>query len=92
MVAASEGVETVLNELGEALRADGGDLHLVAIDGQTAHIRLSLGSETCAECIAGEEILYSILHAAIISRVPGISAITLDDPRRSGDPATGGQA
>jgi Fe-S cluster biogenesis protein NfuA len=57
-----ESVEAVIERIRPALNADGGDLELVAFDGNVAHIRLS---GVCAGCPAAEMTLHSGVEGAL---------------------------
>ncbi|MQB01497.1 MAG: hypothetical protein GEU78_14600 [Actinobacteria bacterium] len=74
-------VEVAMQPLQLSLQADGADLAVAGVDGQTAHVRLILGPETCMECIVPKQVMEGILTTAITKGVPQVTAVELEDPR-----------
>jgi Fe-S cluster biogenesis protein NfuA len=79
-----EAIALAVDEVGSMLRADGGDLVLLAADPKTSRIRLELRFDdvSCAECILPPAELEQTIRASIERRVPGEFELLLDDPRR----------
>ena len=78
-------VTDAVEELARMLRADGGDLVLVAADPKTDRIRvqLVLDDVSCAECILPPDMLFETMQESLARRVPGEFELLLDDPRRT---------
>jgi hypothetical protein len=74
-----------VEELARMLRADGGDLVLVAADPKTDRIRveLVLDDVSCADCILPPDMLFETMQESLARRVPGEFELLLDDPRRT---------
>ena len=60
-------IEAVLDRVRPLLRADGGDIELVAVDGQSARVRLT---GECAHCPAAHMTLHDGIEAAIRAEIP----------------------
>jgi Fe-S cluster biogenesis protein NfuA len=65
----------------EVLQSDGGDIELVGVDGATARLRLILETAGCAECVLPRPLLETIALQMMQPLVPGLRAVTIDDPR-----------
>ena len=78
-------VTDAVEELARILRADGGDLVLVAADPTTDRIRvqLVLDDVSCADCILPPDMLFETMQESLARRVPGEFELLLDDPRRT---------
>jgi Fe-S cluster biogenesis protein NfuA len=74
-----------VEELARMLRADGGDLVLIAADPKTDRIRvqLVLDDVSCADCILPPDMLFETMQHSLARRVPGEFELVLDDPRRT---------
>jgi hypothetical protein len=74
-----------VEELARMLRADGGDLVLIAADPKTDRIRvqLVLDDVSCADCILPPDMLFETMQESLARRVPGEFELLLDDPRRT---------
>ena len=77
-------VADAVDEVGRIIRADGGDLVLVAVDPGTLRIslRLELDDVRCAECVLPPDQLREAITQAIGRRIPGEFELLLADPRR----------
>lgn len=78
-----DAVAEAVDEVGRIIRADGGDLVLVAADPATLRIslRLELDDVRCAECVLPPDQLRETIARAIGRRVPGEFELVLEDPR-----------
>lgn len=67
------------------VRSDGADLVLLASDGGRIALRLELGDAACetGACVMPGEMLEPLVAAEIARHLPGVVAVTLDDPRRT---------
>jgi hypothetical protein len=79
-----DSVAEAVDEVGRIIRADGGDLVLVAADPATLRISLALALDdvTCAECVLPPDQLQETIAAAIARRVRGEFELVVADPRR----------
>ena len=77
-------VAEAVDEVGRIIRADGGDLVLVAADPVTLRISLALdlSGVSCEDCVLPPDQLRETIAAAIARRVPGEFELVLADPRR----------
>lgn len=66
--------------------ADGGDLVLEAFDGSTAELRLVLDTAACRECVMPREFLERVALDKMSAAVPGLSTVTIVDPREDATP------
>ncbi|MHA2061618.1 MAG: NifU family protein [Candidatus Sifarchaeia archaeon] len=69
---AREEVEKALNELRGPLRADGGDVELVDVQGDNVLVRL-MG--TCAGCPFSQQTVKNYIEAELKKKVPGVSEV-----------------
>jgi hypothetical protein len=78
-------VTAAVEEVGKVLRADGGDLVLVAVDPKTDRIRIrvDLDQVSCMDCILPPDMLEEVITDSLRRRVRGEFELVLDDPRRS---------
>lgn len=65
----------------EMIRLDGADIELVDVDGTTANLRLLVTDASCADCVMPRTMLEAIALQMMQPRVPGLSAVAIDDPR-----------
>jgi hypothetical protein len=79
-----DAVAEAVDEVARMLRADGGDLLLVAADPATLRISLALRLDDvgCADCVLAPDQLRETIALAIGRRVRGEFELVLDDPRR----------
>lgn len=71
----TEAIESVFERLRPALNADGGDIELVALDGNVARIRLS---GECAGCPSAEMTLRSGVEIALRRVNPSLRVVRVD--------------
>lgn len=64
-----------LTPVRDILQADGGDIELVGMEGDVAHLRLLIDGAECAECVLPKPMLEDV--AAKLLGVP----VRIDDPR-----------
>jgi Fe-S cluster biogenesis protein NfuA len=76
-------IAAAVDEVGRVLRADGGDLHVVAADPKTArvHLRLELDDVGCAACILAPASLRETIAQALQRHLHEEFELVLDDPR-----------
>lgn len=70
----TEQVSDVLNRVRPFLQADGGDIQLVRIDGNSAHVRLT---GKCAGCPSAYMTLYLGVETALRDSIPGFADVHL---------------
>ncbi|HEX4243964.1 MAG TPA: hypothetical protein VHY77_00235 [Acidimicrobiales bacterium] len=72
-----------LVEVAGLVQADGGDLELLSVDTTTGAValRLLLESANCAECVLPRAMLEGVATGMIQRSVPGVTGISIDDPR-----------
>jgi len=66
------GAEKVVNRVRPAIRADGGDIEVVSVDGADLHVRLS---GRCVGCPSAERTLRDGLESRLRREVPGFGRI-----------------
>ena len=78
-----EDVAAAVDELGSLLRADGGNLVLVAADPaiDRVEVRVELDDVSCADCILPPAQLRRTIEDAIGRRVRGEFELVVSDPR-----------
>ena len=69
-----EGVESVLSRVRPFLQADGGDIELLNIDGNSANVRLT---GMCADCPSAQMTLYLGVEAALRQELPDFETLRL---------------
>jgi len=69
-----EGVESVLSRVRPFLQADGGDIELLIIDGNSANVRLT---GMCADCPSAQMTLYLGVEAALRQELPDFETLRL---------------
>ena len=62
-----ERVEAVLNRVRPFLNADGGDIELMAVDGNSARVRLT---GVCADCPSAHMTLHVGIETALREEIP----------------------
>ena len=77
------GVSAAVEEMAQVLRADGGDLVLVAADPATDRIevRVELEGVECLDCVMPTTALHDVISASIARRSRGEFELVLVDPR-----------
>jgi Fe-S cluster biogenesis protein NfuA len=68
-------VDAVLNRVRPFLRADGGDLELVEVHGNTVGLRLS---GACADCPQAQLTLHFGIEAALREVMPNVRVVRQD--------------
>jgi Fe-S cluster biogenesis protein NfuA len=69
-----ERVEAILHRVRPFLQADGGDIELVSLDGNTANVRLT---GVCAGCPSAEMTLYLGIETALKEEIPEFEGLRL---------------
>ena len=69
-----ERIEGVLERVRPFLQADGGDIELLGIDGNSANVRLT---GVCAGCPSAPMTLYLGIETAIRSEIPEFESLRL---------------
>jgi len=69
-----ERVEAILHRVRPFLQADGGDIELVSLDGNTANVRLT---GVCAGCPSAEMTLYLGIETALKEEMPEFEGLRL---------------
>ena len=69
-----ERVESVLQRVRPFLRADGGDIELVAVDGHSAHVRLT---GNCSGCPSAHMALFLGVETALRRAIPEFEKLEL---------------
>jgi hypothetical protein len=68
----------------ELLEPDGADIELVGAEGGTALLRLRLENAKCADsCVLPRAMLETLALQMMQPRVPGLTAVVIDDPRET---------
>ena len=77
-------VEAAVDEVGQVLRADGGDLILVAVEPKKdrIHLRVDLAGVSCLDCILPPNALKDVIASALARQVTSEFELVVDDPRR----------
>ena len=78
---------SVLNELNDIIRLDGGELHFDASDPSRLEVQLDLTNSSCPECVLPKELLLELLTTRLAEVDPDISDVRLHDPREDGEAA-----
>jgi hypothetical protein len=73
-----------LAQVREILEPDGADIELAEVEGGTALLRLRLENAECAgTCVLPRAMLETIALQMMGPLVPGLTAVTIDDPREA---------
>ncbi|MCK9877914.1 hypothetical protein MXD59_19395 [Frankia sp. Ag45/Mut15] len=94
-------VDRAVAQLAALLGGDSGALTVTEVDPAcgTVRLALSLDDVDCADCVLPPDRLYDVVRSQLDAAVPGLRAVTLEDPRLSApttntpttsSPATGG--
>jgi hypothetical protein len=78
-------IAPALDEIRGLVRADGGDLELVEVDGTTIRLRLVVESATCVECVMPRSFLEQVALDVFQRGGVGADAVSIDDPREHPD-------
>jgi Fe-S cluster biogenesis protein NfuA len=78
-------ITPALDEARALVQADGGDMKLRGIDGDTLKIDLVLEGASCAECVMPREFLEQIVLDMVKQKAPAVAAVSIDDPREHPD-------
>ena len=76
-------VEAALEDVRALVAADGGDLVLTALEGDTVTLTLVLDSAECRECVLPGAFLEQVALDMLAPAVDGLAAVLIDDPRTS---------
>jgi hypothetical protein len=81
-----DSVMTAVEELRSLVRPDGADFELVALDPAAGalSLRLVLDDASCRECVMPRPILEDIATSMVRKAVPGVTRLSIDDPREHG--------
>lgn len=74
-------LEDALADVRALVAADGGDVVLESVDGDTARIRLVLDTAECRECVLPRDMLERIALDMMQPAVPDLGVVVIDDPR-----------
>jgi Fe-S cluster biogenesis protein NfuA len=74
-----------LDEIRLLVQADGGDMLLTSVVGDTVNLQLVVEGATCVECVMPREFLEQIALGMLQQRAPAVSAVSIDDPREHPD-------
>jgi Fe-S cluster biogenesis protein NfuA len=69
-----ENVENVLNRIRPFLQADGGDIELIAVEGNSASVRLS---GMCAGCPSAHMTLHVGVESALREEIPEFDTLVV---------------
>ncbi len=67
----------------DVLRADGVNIELDRMDGETAHLRLEIVDAACAECVLPRHMLEPVVLDLLRSVHPTLEAVCIVDPREA---------
>lgn len=68
----------------ELLHPDGADVELVGTEGGTVRLRLQLDSAECTDmCVMPRNLLEPLALQLMQPLVPGLTAVTIEDPREA---------
>ena len=74
-------LEDALEDVRALVAADGGELALTSIDGDTVHVALILDTAECRECVMPGALLEQVALDMLQPNVSGLAAVVVDDPR-----------
>jgi Fe-S cluster biogenesis protein NfuA len=63
------------------LQADGGDIEVVGVDGDSVSLRLIVEGSECAECVLPRPMLEVVALDLMKPLVPGLAGVVIEDPR-----------
>lgn len=67
----------------DVLQADGVDIELVRMDGETAHLRLKIVDAACADCVLPRHMLEPVVLDLLRVGRPTLEAVYIVDPREA---------
>ncbi len=67
----------------DVLQADGVDIELARMDGETAHLRLKIVDAACAECVLPRRMLEPVVLDLLRAGRPTLEAVCIIDPREA---------
>lgn len=65
----------------DVLEADGVTLELVELEGEVAHLAMSVVDADCADCVMPREFLEPVVLDLLRTSRPTLEAVRIDDPR-----------
>ena len=65
----------------DVLEADGVTLQLVELDGEVAHLAMTVVDADCADCVMPREFLEPVVLDLLRTSRPTLEAVRIDDPR-----------
>lgn len=74
-------LESALGPVRALVEADGGELLLDRVDGNTAQLRLVLEGAECRECVMPKTFLEQVALDMLAPNVAGLAAVQIADPR-----------
>ena len=74
-------LDEAVGELRALVALDGGDVEFVSAAEGTVALRLILEGAECRECVMPKKFLEQIALDMVTTRITGVSAVTIDDPR-----------
>lgn len=74
-------VQSALIAVRSVLHSDGGDIELLAIDGDAVRLRLLIEHAKCAECVLSRSMLELVALDLMRSALPSLKAVAIEDPR-----------
>ena len=85
-------LEAALGPVRELLQADGADIAVSQVVGTQVELQLLLEGSSCPECVLPAPALEPIALEMLSAGVPGLSAVSIADPRSGADSGTGSGA
>jgi hypothetical protein len=77
----STGAQLVVDQFAEIVRPDGGELRLVAVEGELLRVAYRPGhNEQCETCVMGPEELGEMLRSAVADHDPSIKRVAVESP------------
>jgi Fe-S cluster biogenesis protein NfuA len=77
-------LEAALDDVRALVAADGGDVALASVDGTSVRLTLVLDTAECRDCVMPGSFLERVALDMLAPRVPGLTAVVVDDPRIAG--------
>ena len=74
-------LEAALAPVRELLQADGADIAVSQVTGTQVELRLLLEGSSCPECVLPAPALEPIALEMLSVKLPGLSAVSIADPR-----------
>lgn len=76
-------VDAALEPMRTIIRADGGDIRLVGVDGGRVDLELILTDAHCRECVMPRAYLEPMALDMLRDEVPAVETVAIADPRES---------